>query len=159
VDRGVRRARRPRGAGTGQRVPEAVSRRSIPRPGRASAASVPRIARHAPAIRLHPSITNAPGRTDAMTANEPMALIVMRRLVPHLLGAGLAACDVNVPLGNLPGDAPGALPDALHNCGPDKAPCTGAACGGTMCLQPAHVPSGFGSYALPSLASITILSL
>ena len=108
-----------------------------------------------------------------MTADEPMPLIVIRAVVTRLLIAVLAACDVVVPLGDLPGDAPCALhscgpvvvplgnlpgdvPGPLHSCGPDKAPCTGAACGSTMCLQPAHVPSGFGSYAVPSLASITI---
>jgi hypothetical protein len=41
-------------------------------------------------------------------------------------------------------------------CGPDKAACVGAACGSAMCLQPAHVPNGFGTFAAPALASIIV---
>jgi hypothetical protein len=48
-------------------------------------------------------------------------------------------------------DGPAALP-----CGPDKAVCVGAECGATMCLQPAHVPNGFGTFAAPALASIGV---
>ena len=50
----------------------------------------------------------------------------------------------------------GAIDAGALVCGPDKAACVGLECGTTMCLQPAHVPNGFGIFAAPSLAATVV---
>ena len=55
-----------------------------------------------------------------------------------------------------PGDEPplDAGPDATASCGPDEAPCM-ADCS-EQCLRPAHVATGFGTFASASLAAISL---
>jgi hypothetical protein len=91
------------------------------------------------------------------TALQPLVLAGL------LIGCGEVAHDTpDAP----PTTADAAAPDAGADdaaidatvlvCGPDKASCVGVECGATMCLQPAHVASGFGIFAAPSLAATVI---
>jgi hypothetical protein len=78
----------------------------------------------------------------------------------------LASCGEvanTAPDASTDGAAPDAAVDAVAidgpaalACGPDEAECVGTVCGAATCLQPAHVPNGFGTFAAPALASITI---
>ena len=55
-------------------------------------------------------------------------------------------------------DAPLVLADAPPiSCGDDAAPCVGLACSAVTCITPAHIPTGFGTFARAQLDSITIL--
>lgn len=83
-----------------------------------------------------------------------------RRLVLVALAAGCGSVNAT-PDASYVSDTgrpdPGAIDGgSAANCGTDKAACVGAACGTTTCLQPAHVASGFGTFAVPSLSSVTV---
>lgn len=80
------------------------------------------------------------------------------------LVGGIAGCgevvrdapDASIAADSQPPDAVSIDAPLVLVCGPDKAACAGAACGPTMCLQPAHVPAGFGVYAAPALGSVAV---
>jgi hypothetical protein len=90
-----------------------------------------------------------------------MEMTSLRRfaLVGLLAGCGeviRTAPDASVGTDSQPPDAASIDAPVVPVCGPDKAMCAGAACGQTTCLQPAHVPAGFGVYAAPSLGSVVV---
>jgi hypothetical protein len=90
-----------------------------------------------------------------------MEMTWLRRfaLVGVIAGCGevvRTAPDASVAADGQPPDTASIDAPVVLGCGPDKAMCAGAACGQTMCLQPAHVAAGFGVYAAPSLGSVVV---